>query len=96
VSLIDNSVSTVLTISLSTLPNKYGFRDSNVIQSGPFAGNFIGKNQIIRNDIWITSKLNPKVIIDTPDEIIKSITKTYLPTSMGYIREFFKSRSSKR
>ncbi len=39
-------------------------------------GNFLKENEINRSDIWITSKLNPKVIDKSESEILESINKT--------------------
>jgi len=58
---------------------------ASLYKNEEFIGNFLGKYQVPRNDIWITSKLNPKVIIDTPHEIIKSITKTLTDLNTPYL-----------
>ena len=58
---------------------------ASLYKNEEFIGNFLKKHQVARSDIWITSKLNPKVIIDTPDEIIKSITKTLTDLNTSYL-----------
>jgi hypothetical protein len=70
-----------LTISLSTLPNKYGFRDANVIQSGPFAGNFIGKNYGV--PYWINLSGNYGILCGGPTN--NGSINNGLGTNAGFI-----------
>lgn len=51
-------------------------------------GNYIGKNQINRSDIWITSKLNPKTYTKSNDEIKQSILKTLNDLNTSYLDLF--------
>lgn len=50
-----------------------------------FIGNFIKNNEINRNSIWITSKLSPKIIPKTENDIIKSITNTLTDLNTNYL-----------
>jgi diketogulonate reductase-like aldo/keto reductase len=50
-----------------------------------FIGDYLGKNAISRDSIWITSKLSPRVIPKSEDEIIKSITTTLTELNTDYL-----------
>ena len=51
-------------------------------------GNFIKENEINRSDIWITSKLNPKVMDKNESEILESINKTLIDLGTNYLDLF--------
>ena len=48
-------------------------------------GDYIKRNEINRNDLWITSKLNPKIFINSHEDIIKSINKTLIDLNTEYL-----------
>ena len=48
-------------------------------------GNYLTKNEINRNELWITSKLNPKIMDKTETEIINSINKTLTDLNTNYL-----------
>ena len=50
-----------------------------------FIGNYITKNEIPRNEIWLTSKLSPKIIPKSESEIIKSILSTLTELNTDYL-----------
>jgi len=50
-----------------------------------FIGNFIKENEIPRQSLWITSKLNPKIIPKTEDEITQSILTTLHNLNTDYL-----------
>jgi diketogulonate reductase-like aldo/keto reductase len=50
-----------------------------------FIGQYLNENQINRDELWITSKLNPKIFINTNDDIIKSINKTLEDLNTKYL-----------
>ena len=50
-----------------------------------FIGNYIKKNEIPRNEIWLTSKLSPKIIPKSESEIIKSILSTLTELNTDYL-----------
>jgi diketogulonate reductase-like aldo/keto reductase len=51
-------------------------------------GNFLKENEINRSDIWITSKLNPKVMEKSESEILESINKTLIDLGTNYLDLF--------
>lgn len=51
-------------------------------------GNFLKENEINRGDIWITSKLNPKVVDKSEGEILESINKTLTDLGTNYLDLF--------
>jgi diketogulonate reductase-like aldo/keto reductase len=51
-------------------------------------GNFLKENEINRSDIWITSKLNPKVMDKSESEILESINKTLTDLGTTYVDLF--------
>jgi len=51
-------------------------------------GEYLTKNQINRNDIWITSKMNPKIFIKSESDIIESINKTLSDLNTNYLDLF--------
>lgn len=50
-----------------------------------FIGNYISKNEISRNSLWITSKLSPRVIPKSESEIIDSILLTLKDLNTDYL-----------
>jgi diketogulonate reductase-like aldo/keto reductase len=51
----------------------------------PFIGKFLTGNEINRQDIWLTSKLNPRVMCKSENEIIKSILTTLTDLNTDYL-----------
>jgi diketogulonate reductase-like aldo/keto reductase len=51
-------------------------------------GNFLTKNEVKRNNIWITSKLNPKIFVKSDADIIESIHKTLSDLNTNYLDLF--------
>jgi diketogulonate reductase-like aldo/keto reductase len=76
-----------INISLETaLSSGYTSIDTaNLYRNEKFIGNFIKKNEITRDSIWITSKLSPKLIPNSEDEIIKSIVSTLNELNTNYL-----------
>ncbi len=50
-----------------------------------YIGECLSKNQINRDELWITSKMNPKIFINSKDDIIKSINKTLSDLNTPYL-----------
>lgn len=50
-----------------------------------FIGNYITKNEIPRDSLWLTSKLSPKIIPKSESEIIKSILSTLTELNTDYL-----------
>jgi diketogulonate reductase-like aldo/keto reductase len=48
-------------------------------------GKYLNENEINRNELWITSKLNPKIFINTENDIIHSINKTLDDLNTKYL-----------
>jgi diketogulonate reductase-like aldo/keto reductase len=51
-------------------------------------GQFLKENEINRSDIWITSKLNPKIMEKSEGEILESIYKTLKDLNTDYLDLF--------
>jgi len=51
-------------------------------------GQFLKKNEINRSEIWITSKLNPKIMDKSEGEILQSIYKTLSDLNTDYLDLF--------
>ncbi len=51
-------------------------------------GHFLKENEINRSDIWITSKLNPKIMEKNEGEILESINKTLKDLNTDYLDLF--------
>lgn len=53
-----------------------------------YIGHFLKENEINRSDIWITSKLNPKIMDKSEGEILESIYKTLSDLNTNYLDLF--------
>ncbi len=53
-----------------------------------FIGHFLKENEINRSDVWITSKLNPKVMDKSEGVILESIYKTLSDLNTNYLDLF--------
>jgi diketogulonate reductase-like aldo/keto reductase len=51
-------------------------------------GKFLKENEINRSEIWITSKLNPKMMDKSEGEILESINKTLTDLNTNYLDLF--------
>ena len=51
-------------------------------------GQYLKENEINRSEIWITSKLNPKVMDKNEGEILESINKTLSDLNTNYLDLF--------
>jgi diketogulonate reductase-like aldo/keto reductase len=68
------------------LVNGYNSIDTAALyQVEPIIGDFIGKNEINRSNIWITSKLNPKTYSKSEEDIRSSIRKTLQDLNTNYL-----------
>jgi diketogulonate reductase-like aldo/keto reductase len=68
------------------LMNGYRSIDTAALyQVEPIIGDFIGKNQINRSEIWMTSKLNPKIYSKSEEDIRESIRKTLRDLNTNYL-----------
>jgi diketogulonate reductase-like aldo/keto reductase len=76
-----------INISLETaFLNGYRSIDTaSLYNNEKFIGNYITKNEISRNSIWLTSKLSPKIIPKSEDSIIKSILSTFEDLQTNYL-----------
>jgi diketogulonate reductase-like aldo/keto reductase len=73
----------------NALVNGYRSIDTaSLYQIEPIIGEYIGKNQINRSELWITSKLNPKTYSKRTDDIITSIQKTLNDLNTSYLDLF--------
>jgi diketogulonate reductase-like aldo/keto reductase len=73
----------------NALLNGYRSIDTaSLYQIEPIIGEYIGKNQINRSELWITSKLNPKTYSKSTDDIITSIHKTLNDLNTSYLDLF--------
>jgi diketogulonate reductase-like aldo/keto reductase len=67
---------------------KYGYRSidtASLYKNEKFIGNYLTKNDISRNEIWLTSKLNPRIVHKSETDIIKSITNTLTELNTNYL-----------
>ncbi len=48
-------------------------------------GNYLSKNEVNRSELWITSKLNPKIMEKSENDIIESINKTLSDLNTNYL-----------
>lgn len=68
------------------LYNNYrGIDTASLYKNEHLIGKFLSTNQINRNELWITSKLNPKAMEQSEDDIIKSINKTLSDLNTNYL-----------
>jgi diketogulonate reductase-like aldo/keto reductase len=73
----------------NALLNGYRSIDTaSLYQIEPIIGEYIGKNQINRSELWITSKLNPKTYSKSTDDIITNIHKTLNDLNTPYLDLF--------
>ena len=63
----------------------YSIDTASLYKNEKFIGEYIAKNEINRNSIWITSKLNPRVVHKSENDIIKSITNTLTDLHTNYL-----------
>jgi diketogulonate reductase-like aldo/keto reductase len=61
---------------------------ASLYQIEPVIGEYIGKNQINRSQLWITSKLNPKSYSKSADDIRAAICKTLSDLGTNYLDLF--------
>lgn len=74
---------------ISALETGYrGIDTASLYNNQNTIGLTLSKNEINRNELWITSKLPPKVISKTESEIIENITKTLTDLNTNYIDLF--------
>lgn len=79
----DNTLSEALTAAFDS-----GYRaiDTALLYNNQqIIGEFLGQNQLNRNEIWITSKLPPKIISMTENDIINSVVKTFDDLRTPYV-----------
>lgn len=70
----------------SAFRNGYRSIDTaSLYKNEKFIGNYIMKNEIPRDSIWITSKLNPRVIPKSETDIIDSINTTLSDLNTNYL-----------
>jgi diketogulonate reductase-like aldo/keto reductase len=70
---------------------KVGYRSidtASLYLNEQYIGKFIKENEITRSSLWITSKLNPKIVSKSPDTIIKSIKTTLENLQTDYLDLF--------
>lgn len=74
-------------LSLETaLLNGYNSIDTAPLyKNEKFIGDYIYKNDISRESIWITSKLNPRIVHKSEIDIIKSINQTLFDLNTRYL-----------
>lgn len=68
-----------------------GFRSidtASLYNNENYIGQYIHSNEISRSDLWITSKLNPKIVCKSEDEIIKSILTSLSNLQTDYLDLF--------
>ncbi len=53
-----------------------------------YIGHYLKENEINRSEIWITSKLNPKIMDKSEGEILESINKTLTDLNTNYLDLF--------
>jgi 2,5-diketo-D-gluconate reductase B len=71
------------------LSNGYrGIDTASLYKCENLIGDYLTKNEINRNEIWVTSKLNPKVMDLDESKIIESIYKTLSDLNMKYLDLF--------
>jgi diketogulonate reductase-like aldo/keto reductase len=58
---------------------------ASLYQIEPVIGEYLGKNEINRSELWLTSKLNPKTYSKGKDDIISSIKKTLNDLNTSYL-----------
>jgi len=79
----DNTLSEALTAAFES-----GYRaiDTALLYNNQqIIGNFLGQNQLNRNEIWITSKLPPKIIPMAENDIVNSVLKTFDDLGTKYL-----------
>lgn len=70
----------------NALVNGYRSIDTaSLYQIEPVIGEYMGKNQINRSELWMTSKLNPKTYTKSKDDISASIQKTLADLNTQYL-----------
>jgi len=70
---------------------KCGYRSidtASLYLNEKYIGNYIKTNEIARSDLWITSKLHPKIVSESEDLIIKSILTTLENLQTDYLDLF--------
>ena len=73
----------------NALSNGYNSIDTaSLYKCEHLIGQFLKKNEINRSDIWITSKLNPKIMDKSEGEILASIYKTLSDLNTDYLDLF--------
>lgn len=84
-------------LTSDTLPNALynallsGYRaidTASLYNNQKIIGEFLSQNQINRENIWITSKLPPKIISKTENDIIENIVKTMDDLQTKYLNLF--------
>jgi diketogulonate reductase-like aldo/keto reductase len=84
-------------LTSDTLPNALnnalltgyrGIDTASLYNNQKIIGDFLSENQINRNQIWITSKLPPKIISKSENEIIENIIKTMSDLQTKYLDLF--------
>ncbi len=73
------ALETALSIGYKSIDTAFLYKNER------FIGNFLTENYICRNDIWLTSKLSPRVMVKTESEIIKSILTTLSDLNTDYL-----------
>ncbi len=79
---------TELALEKALLNNYRGIDTASLYKNEHLIGKFLSTNQINRNELWITSKLNPKIMEENEDNIIKSINKTLSDLNTNYLDLF--------
>jgi diketogulonate reductase-like aldo/keto reductase len=76
---INLSLETALSVGYTSIDTAHLYKNERLI------GDFITKNDIPRKSIWLTSKLNPKIIPKSESLIIKSILETLSELNTNYL-----------
>jgi diketogulonate reductase-like aldo/keto reductase len=66
----------------------YSIDTASLYKNESIIGEYLQRNQIDRNKLWLTSKMNPKILVNSPDEIIASINKTLADLKTRYLDLF--------
>lgn len=64
------------------------FDTASLYKCEHYIGEYLKKNEINRSEIWITSKLNPKIMNKNEGEILESINKTLSDLNTNYLDLF--------
>ncbi len=79
---------TAESLEYALLNGFYSIDTASLYKNETIIGNYLQRNEINRDNLWLTSKMNPKILVNNPDEIIASINQTLSDLNTQYLDLF--------